>query len=242
MQAIHDYSLRRNSPLLLAIIPPGGDTNYIWASFFSSTAHEVPAMTHKFAELAFTPAVQAIQESQGSRKAYAKAEGGPVHHDRLGEPEAMFIAARDSFYMASTGETGWPYIQHRGGPAGFVRVLDEQTLGFADFRGNRQYISVGNLLENDRVALFFMDYPHQARLKVLGRARTVALETDPDLAAGLAVPGYPAKIERGFVIAVEAFDWNCSQHITQRFTAAEIAAAVAPLHERIRELEALIGQ
>lgn len=199
-------------------------------------------MTHKFAELAFTPAVRAIQESQGSRAAYARSEGGPVHHDRIGEPEAAFIAARDSFYMASTSETGWPYIQHRGGPAGFVKVLDERTLGFADFRGNRQYVSVGNLLGNDRVALFFMDYPHQARLKLLGRARAVALDADPELAARFAVPDYPAKIERGFMISVEAFDWNCSQHITPRFTAAEVAAAVAPLHERIRELENLLAK
>ena len=118
-------------------------------------------MTHQFAELAFTPAVQAFQEQMGSRKAYAKAEGGPVQHDRLGKAETAFIQARDSFYMATVSETGWPYIQHRGGPAGFVRVLDEKTLGFADYRGNRQYISLGNLSRNDRVALFFMDYPDQ---------------------------------------------------------------------------------
>jgi predicted pyridoxine 5'-phosphate oxidase superfamily flavin-nucleotide-binding protein len=205
-----------------------------------SAVNEVLAMTHKFAELAFTPAVRGIQESQGSRTAYARAERGPLHHDRLGESEAAFIAARDSVYMASTGETGWPYIQHRGGPAGFVKVLDERTLGFADFRGNRQYVSVGNLLGNDRVALFFMDYPHRARLKLLGRARTVALDADPELAAKLAMPDYPAKIERGFIIAIEAFDWNCSQHITPRFTAAEVTDAVAPLHERIRELEDML--
>ena len=181
-------------------------------------------MPHKFAELAFTPAVRTIQESMGSRKAYAKGEGGPVHHDRLGAPEAGFIALRDSFYMASVSETGWPYIQHRGGPAGFVRVLDEQTLGFADFRGNRQYVSLGNLTGNDRVALFFMDYPHQARLKLLGRARAVAIEEQPELIARLAMPDYPARIERGILISVEAFDWNCSQHITPRFTADDIAA------------------
>ena len=196
-------------------------------------------MTHRFAELAFTPAVRAIQESMGSRKAYAKAEGGPLHHDRLGDAERDFIAARDSIYLATVSETGWPYIQHRGGPPGFVRVLDEKTLGFADFRGNRQYITLGNLADNDRVALFFMDYPRQARLKLLGVARPVAIEDDPGLAAKLAIPGYSAKIERGFLISVEAFDWNCSQHITPRFTAAEVAAIVAPLQQRIRELESL---
>lgn len=180
-------------------------------------------MAHKFAELAFTPTVRAVQERMGSRKAYAKAEGGPDYHDRLGEVEARFIAARDSFYMATVSETGWPYIQHRGGPPGFVKVLDERTLGFADLRGNRQYISVGNLLDDNRVALIFMDYPHRARLKLLGRARTVALDEEPELVAGLAVPGYPAKIERGVLISVEAFDWNCSQHITPRFTIDELA-------------------
>ena len=197
-------------------------------------------MTSKFTELAFTPDVKAVQERMGSRKAYARAENGPIHHDRLGEAEVAFIAARDSFYMASVSETGWPYIQHRGGPAGFVKILDETTLGFADFRGNRQYVSVGNLLGNDRVALFFMDYPHQARLKLLGRARVATLDEEPDLIARLVAPGYPAKVERGFLIAIEAFDWNCSQHITPRFTEAEIAVAVAPLQQRIRELETLI--
>jgi predicted pyridoxine 5'-phosphate oxidase superfamily flavin-nucleotide-binding protein len=199
-------------------------------------------MTHKFAELAFTPAVRAVQESMGSRKAYAKAETGPVHHDRLGDAEADFIAARDSFYMASVSETGWPYIQHRGGLAGFVKVLDDRTLGFADFRGNRQYISQGNLLGNDRVALFFMDYPHQARLKLLGRARSIALDEEAELIVRLAMTDYPAKIERGFLISVEAFDWNCSQHIIPRFTAAEVALTIAPLQQRIRELERLIEQ
>jgi uncharacterized protein len=197
-------------------------------------------VTHKFAELAFTPGVRAVQERMGSRRAYARAASGSIDRDRLGGAEAGFIAARDSFYMSSVGETGWPYIQHRGGPAGFVRVLDEATLGFADFRGNRQYISLGNLLGDDRVSLFFMDYPHQARLKLLGRARPVTLDQQPELVEKLTVSGYPAKVERGFVISVEAFDWNCSQHITPRFTEAEIAAAVAPLHRRIRELESLL--
>jgi uncharacterized protein len=199
-------------------------------------------MTHRFAELAFTPAVRAAQERMGSRKAYAKLKEGPVHHDRLGIGEAAFITARDSFYIATVGETGWPYIQHRGGPAGFVKVLDERTLGFADFRGNRQYVSLGNLGGNDRVSLFFIDYPHQARLKLLGRARPMTFEEDPELIARLAMPDYPARIERGFIIAIEAYDWNCSQHITPRFTAAEVKVAIAPLQERIRELEALLRQ
>jgi uncharacterized protein len=220
----------------------------VWATNFEVSALDCAAtlpsrevhVTHKFAELAFTPGVRAMQERMGSRKAYARAEGGPIDHDRLSGTEAAFIAARDSFYMASVGETGWPYIQHRGGPPGFVKVLDESTLGFADFRGNRQYVSLGNLLGDDRVSLFFMDYPHQARLKLLGRARPVTWDEEPELIERLTVPGYAAKVERGFLIAVEAFDWNCSQHITPRFTEAEVAVAVAPLHQRIRELERLL--
>jgi predicted pyridoxine 5'-phosphate oxidase superfamily flavin-nucleotide-binding protein len=194
-------------------------------------------MTHKFASLAFTPAVRALQKQMGSRNAYAKAEGGPTHHDRLSAREAAFIAMRDSFYMATVSETGWPYIQHRGGPPGFVAVLDTATLGFADFRGNRQYVSLGNLAGNDRVALFFMDYPNRARLKLLGRARAIERQENPELIARLVMPDYRATVERGIIISVEAFDWNCSQHITPRFTPDDIAAAVAPLHERIRLLE-----
>jgi hypothetical protein len=195
-------------------------------------------MGHRYADLAFTPAVRAIQETLGSRKAYARLDQGPRRHDRLGPQEAGFIGARDSVYLATVSETGWPYIQHRGGPAGFVKVLDETTIGFADYRGNRQYISVGNLQTDDRVSLFFMDYPHQARLKLMGRARLVGIEAEPELIARLAMPDYPAKVERGFVIAVEAFDWNCSQHITPRFTPAEVTEAIAPLQTRLGELEA----
>ncbi|MDZ4792444.1 MAG: pyridoxamine 5'-phosphate oxidase family protein [Hyphomicrobiales bacterium] len=194
-------------------------------------------MAHKFAQIAYTPNVRAVQEAMGSRRAYARQDEGPDHHDRLTEDEIGFIAARDSFYMATVGETGWPYIQHRGGPAGFVRVLDEKTIGFADFRGNRQYISAGNLAANDHVSLFFIDYPNQARLKLLGRARLVGVHDAPELMARLAAPEYGAHVERGFIIAVEAFDWNCSQHIAPRFTALEVREAVQPLQNRILSLE-----
>lgn len=183
-------------------------------------------MAHKFADLAFTPNVKAVQEDNGSRMAYARFEQGEDHHDRLGPHEAAFIASLDSFYLASVSETGWPYIQHRGGPAGFLKVLDEKTLAFADFRGNRQYISVGNLRTDDRVSLFLMDYANRARLKILGRARVVDAADGPILRK-LAVPGYRASIERAIVIALEAFDWNCPQHITQRFTADEWKALTA---------------
>jgi uncharacterized protein len=198
-------------------------------------------MGHRFAEIAFTDRVKAIQDQQGSRAAYARFEGGERDHDRLGPAEAAFIAARDSFYMATISETGWPYVQHRGGPPGFLKVLDEQTVGFADFRGNRQYVSVGNLTVDDRVAMILVDYPRRRRLKILGRARPVTAGDEPATVQRLAVEGYPAKVERGLVIAVEAFDWNCPQHITPRFTEAEIAAAVAPLHARIAELEAALA-
>jgi predicted pyridoxine 5'-phosphate oxidase superfamily flavin-nucleotide-binding protein len=147
-----------------------------------------------------------------------------------------FIARRDSFYIASVSETGWPYLQHRGGPAGFLKVLDEKTLGFADFRGNRQYISVGNLKSDDRVSLFLMDYANQTRLKILGRARVIN-SADAETLQRLALPEYRAQVERGIVITIAAFDWNCPQHITQRFTLDEIEAATQPLRKRIEELE-----
>lgn len=195
-------------------------------------------MPNRFAEIAFTPTVKKVQEAIGSRSAYARMETVPeaVNH-RLTESESAFIGARDSFYMASVGETGWPYIQHRGGPAGFVRVLDEARIGFADFRGNRQYVSVGNLMTDDRVSLFFMDYPNKARLKLFGRARIVGLD-DEETLSRLEVPDYRAPVERGFVITVEGFDWNCPKHITPRYTEADIAPTIAALKARISELEA----
>ena len=181
-------------------------------------------MGHKFAEIAFTPNVQKLQAENGSRKSYARMESGPDYHDMLTGKEAAFIAQRDSFYMASVGETGWPYIQHRGGPPGFLHVLDDKTIGFADFRGNRQYITTGNLQNDDRVSLILLDYPNRARLKILGRARIIDTE-QADVLEQLKVPDYRAVIERGFLINVEAFDWNCPQHITPRFTLAEFEAA-----------------
>jgi predicted pyridoxine 5'-phosphate oxidase superfamily flavin-nucleotide-binding protein len=177
-------------------------------------------MAHKFAEIAFTPGVQAVQEEMGSRRGYARLLGGAAHHDRLGENEADFIGARDSFYLASVSETGWPYIQHRGGPKGFVRVLDETTIGFADFSGNRQYVTAGNVAGNDRVSLFLMDYPNRTRLKILGHARQIGLKDEA--LERLIVPGYRARVERGFIVTIAAFDWNCPQHITPRFTIDEI--------------------
>jgi hypothetical protein len=181
---------------------------------------------HRFAELVFTPNVKAIQEALGSRRSYSRMESGEDSHHALGPQEATFIAERDSFYMATVSETGWPYVQHRGGPRGFVRVLDDNTLAFADFRGNRQYVSVGNLVADDRVCLFFMDYPNRTRLKLLGRAKPIALE-EAGILSALAPPDYDARAERGIVIRVEAFDWNCPQHITPRYTVDELEQATA---------------
>ncbi len=183
-------------------------------------------MTHSFAEIAFTPSVRALQEAQGSRAAYARLDHGPLDHDRLGAAEISFLGARDGFYMATVSETGWPYLQYRGGPRGFVQVLDERTLGFADLRGNRQYVSVGNLVTNDRVALFFMDYANRRRLKLLGRARIVGAD-EPALVERLAMAGAAGRVERGILIRVAAFDWNCPQHIVERWTRAELRAAAA---------------
>jgi uncharacterized protein len=199
-------------------------------------------MPHHFAEIAFTPTVKAVQEAQGSRAAHARFESTPdAVNQRLTAAEAEFISARDSLYLATVSETGWPYLQHRGGPPGFVRLLDDRTIGFADFRGNRQYVTVGNLITNERIALFFMDYPSRTRLKLLGRARMVGLDDQATLSR-LEMPDYRARVERGLVITVEGFDWNCKQHITERFTRDEMRAMVAPLTERIAELEAALAQ
>jgi hypothetical protein len=183
-------------------------------------------MTNAFMHLAFTPKVRAVQTRMGSRDAYAHGEHLPVDAPALGPNEIEFITARDSFYLATVSETGWPYVQHRGGPAGFLKVLDSRTVGFADFSGNRQYISTGNLAGDDRVSLFLMDYPHQARLKILGRARVVDEDSEPELLARLDNPHYRARVERGIVIRIEGFDWNCPKYITPRYTEDEVAQRI----------------
>lgn len=190
----------------------------------------------RFANLAFTPTVKAVQARLGSRRAYARLDGSTTP-DTLGADEIAFLADRDSFYMASVSETGWPYLQHRGGPKGFVRALDEHTLGFADLRGNRQYITVGNIERDDRVALFFMDYPNRLRLKVLAHAKVVEPANDPALMTKLAAGVNADLVERAFFLRVEGFDWNCPQHITPRFTEEQIEEVIGPLEARIKELE-----
>ncbi len=196
-------------------------------------------MAHRFAQIMFTPAVKDVQARMGSRGANERFDDPATPEgDRLGPAERAFIAARDSFYMATVSETGWPYVQHRGGPPGFLKIIDACTIGFADYRGNRQYVSVGNLTRDDRVSLILVDYPNQRRLKIVGRSRLVDPRSDPELIARFRDENYNARVERAMVIDIEAFDWNCPQHITPRFTEAEVAAAVAPLRSRLAAAEA----
>ena len=173
-------------------------------------------------DIAFTPAVKAIQEQKGSRASYAKMQERGGFADKVTEDLAGFIAERDSFYMATSSAKGQPYIQHRGGPKGFLKVLDNKTLAFADFAGNKQYISMGNLSENDRAQLFLMDYPNRQRIKIWGRARVV--DGDPELLERLVDPDYQARPERVFLFHIEAWDVNCPQHIKPRYTVEELEA------------------
>ena len=182
-------------------------------------------MPRPFGRIAFTPTVLSFQESRGIRtRAPVPDDPRDPRGTHLTEAESEFIAARDGFYQATVSESGWPYVQFRGGPTGFLRVLDERTIAYADFRGNMQYISAGNLAGDGRVSLILMDYANRRRLKILGRARLVDAADDPALVARLEDPSYRAHVERAVVIAVEAFDWNCPQHITPRYTEAEFAA------------------
>ena len=194
-------------------------------------------MSYGYLDLAVTPAVKAAQAHNGSR-GHWESLAADRSSDRFTEAEAAFIQSRDSFYIATVSETGWPYMQHRGGPVGFLKVLDDRTLGFTDYRGNRQYLSVGNLSANSRASLFLMDYAQRARLKIFAELEVKDIADDPDLAARLASPGYRAKAERSVLVHLKAFDWNCPQHITLRFTEAEIAQAVAPLRAHLQQLEA----
>jgi hypothetical protein len=191
-------------------------------------------------DVAFTPAVKAEQERRGSRAQYARMERTRGWQSTVTPELAAFLAERDSFYLATANAAGQPYVQHRGGPKGFLRVIDECTLGFADFRGNRQYITAGNLAENDRAFIFLMDYAQQKRIKIWGRARVV--EGDATLIASLRTPGYTGKPEQAVLFTIEAWDANCRQHIPQLFAAADVAEAVGRLQARIAELEAEVAR
>jgi uncharacterized protein len=193
-------------------------------------------MPYGFLDIAVTPSVRAVQAKMGADHIWQDFKGHR-EFDRFTEHEATFIAQRDSFYMATVSETGWPYVQHRGGPRGFLKV-DDRTLAFADYRGNRQYISTGNLAADDRVCLLLMDYSHRTRLKVYAHVETLAVDADSALTELVTVPGYKAKLERIFRLHLASFDWNCPQHITPRFSDQEVADAVRPLRDRLVRLEA----
>ena len=196
-------------------------------------------MTDPISDIAFTSAVKRIQELKGSRKGYAKMEAKGGWRNTVTADLAGFIGERDSFYLGTASADGQPYIQHRGGKPGFLKVIDEKTLAFADFKGNRQYISAGNLTENDKAYIFLMDYPNRRRIKIWGRARVV--DDDPALLDRLADPDYDGAPEQAVVFEITAWDVNCPQHITPRFTEDVIARVVAPLQERIVELEAQLA-
>lgn len=188
-----------------------------------------------FLDVAVTPAVRAVQQQHGVAHMWEDFKGDR-EFDRFTSREAQFIAARDSFYMATTSETGWPYVQHRGGPKGFLKLLDDRTLAFADYRGNFQYLSIGNLSANDRACLFVMDYPRRARLKIYVHAETVSLEADPELTATV-LQGATGKVERIVRMTLRTFDWNCPQHIVPRYTEAELTDVLQPVSERLAALE-----
>jgi uncharacterized protein len=191
-------------------------------------------MAEKFLELMMTPAVAKAQEHYFG---HSQVMPGGAERDALTDDETQFINTRDSFYMATVGESGWPYLQHRGGKPGFLHVINPTTLAFADYKGNRQMLSTGNLAVNDRVCLFLMDYPQRTRLKILGHARIEDARQNPELVAQFATPDVQRIVERVFFISVVSFDWNCPKYITPRYTVAQIEALADPLKQRIPELE-----
>jgi uncharacterized protein len=200
-------------------------------------------MSHAYADIAFTPSVKAAQQRDGSRAGYARSfeAGDEVFNARLGAEETAFVTAQRSLYIATVSETGWPYLQHRGGPRGFVKVLDDKTLAFADFAGNRQLISVGNLARNDRVAMILVDYSQKVRLKLLGRLTVADLADQDALAATLTDPTYRARPQRAMVLSVAGFDWNCPQHIPVRIDAEDVQRALDERDQLIAELRARLS-
>lgn len=193
-------------------------------------------MPRQFGTIAFTPAVKAMQEKMGSRENYERFVAKGADNNSINPDLEEFISSMEGFYLGTVSSNGYPYIQFRGGKAGFLKILNERTLGFADYRGNVQYISVGNLSENDKAFLFLMDYRNRRRLKILGRARI--LEDDPEIFAQVQDAGYDATVERAIVFEIEGWDWNCPQHIPVRYSQAEVQA----MQFRIRELEDLLAE
>ncbi len=193
-------------------------------------------MPNAFATISFTDSVKAAQSRYGSREHNQHFELSDDPRNQLGAFEKEFIETRDSFYMATISENDWPYVQHRGGPAGFIKVLDARTIGFADFKGNRQYISVGNLNANSRTSLMLMDYPNRRRLKLWGTTRIIHEAEEPELIKRLETTSYPARVERGIVIKIEAVEWNCPKYITPRYSEAEVDNVLQPLLEENKQL------
>src|SRR5690606_25294588 len=183
-------------------------------------------MSRAFSMITFTSAVRAAQEQYGSRERNILFEEDPQERNVIAERERAFIPEIDTFFMSSVGANGWPYVQHRGGPKGFLKILDNHTLGFADYAGNRQYISAGNVMNDDRIMLILMDFAHRRRLKIWGRARIIHSDNEPELLACLQMPAYRARVERGYLITIQALDFNCPQHITARYTEEEFAAMI----------------
>ncbi|MFT5376644.1 MAG: putative pyridoxine 5'-phosphate oxidase superfamily flavin-nucleotide-binding protein [Candidatus Latescibacterota bacterium] len=197
-------------------------------------------MLHYASDIAFTPAVKTIQEKKGSRANYAKVEQGEGWETTVTPRLEEFLSDLDMFYLGTANADGQPYIQYRGGAPGFLKVIDEKTLGFADFRGNRQYITLGNLEENPKAFIFLMDYANSRRIKVWGTLKVV--EDDPELLERLTDPDYPGKVERAIVFSIEAWDLNCPQHIHKRFAQRDVAPVIKKLESRIRELESKLSQ
>jgi len=189
-------------------------------------------MSQNFSKFAFTESVKKAQEHYGSRRSYAGMEAAGDRYE-LTSREISFIQSRDSFYMATVGENGWPYVQHRGGPGGFLKVINNTTLGYADFRGNMQYISVGNINASRKAALFLMDYPSQQRLKIWAESKVIDVGEDSELLQNLEIPSYKARIERLIIFNIKAYDWNCPQHITPRYTMDEVAGEITKLNPDI---------
>lgn len=193
-------------------------------------------MSRNYYDIAFTDRVRAEQERDGSRAFYG--DGGAKQALRLSAKEADFLHTADHFFQATVGETGWPYVQHRGGAVGFIKVLGPSTIGFANLQGNRQLISVGNLRGNNRIALIVIDYVNRRRLKIMGTVQMVSRQSNPALLEQLTVPGYPAVAESAVIIEVAGFDWNCPQHITQRYTRQMVDATIAQVHAEYAEQQA----
>ena len=195
-------------------------------------------MAHAFAKLAFTPTVQSIQKQQGSAENYQKfLENDAEQVNKLTNREIEFISERDGFYQSSVSETNWPYVQFRGGPKGFLKIIGEQKIAYADYRGNRQYISTGNLTTNNRTSLILMDYPNRRRLKIWGEVNIIDASSNPILISNLHDETYRALPERAIQITIKAFDWNCPQHIPQRLTLEELEPHIQPLREEIEKLK-----